>query len=64
MPILRVEILEGRSEEKKAELIAELTATVSRVLDTSADRVRVLVFDVPKSQWGIGGTPVSKIPGR
>lgn len=64
MPILRVEILEGRSEEKKAELIEQLTLTVSRVLDAPAQNVRVILYEVPKGHWGIGGVPVSRLPGR
>lgn len=64
MPILRVEMLEGRPPEKKAELIEQLSQTVARVLDTPIDRVRVVLSEVPKSHWGIGGVPADRIPGR
>jgi 4-oxalocrotonate tautomerase len=64
LPILHVHILEGRTEERKAELIRELTETTSRVMEVSPASIRVLLSEVPKSHWGIGGTPVSKLPGR
>ena len=64
MPFIRVDILEGRTPEQKRALIKELTEVTSRVLDTPAERVRVVITEIPKTHWGIGGVPVSEIPGR
>jgi len=64
MPLIRVDMLEGRTPEQKRELIRELTETTSRVLDVPRERIRVVLYEVPKTHWGIGGTPVSEIPGR
>lgn len=64
MPFIRVDMLEGRTPEQKRALIRELSETASRVLDTPIDRVRVLINEIPKTHWGIGGKPVSEIPGR
>lgn len=55
MPILTVRILEGRPPEKIEGLISALTEAASRVLDAPAESVRVLVEEVPKTHWGIGG---------
>ena len=55
MPLLLVRMLEGRPPEKIEELIAELTATTARVLDAPPETVRVLVDEVRKTHWGIGG---------
>lgn len=60
MPIIRAEILAGRPAAKKAELIAELTATACRVLDTTPERVRVLIYEIPAAHWGIGGVSADK----
>jgi len=57
-------MLEGRTDDQKRALIKELTETTVRVLGTPAERIRVVIYEVPKSHWGIGGTPVSEIPGR
>jgi 4-oxalocrotonate tautomerase family enzyme len=64
VPLIRVEMLEGRTPEQKRALIRELTETTARVLDTPKERIRVVLYEVPKTHWGIAGTPVSEIPGR
>jgi 4-oxalocrotonate tautomerase len=64
MPIVNVQVMQGRPEEKIKELISNVTATVSETLEVPKDRVRVIVSEVPKTHWGIGGTSVSDIQGR
>jgi 4-oxalocrotonate tautomerase len=59
MPIINIQILEGRSNDKIKSLIASVTDTVAEQLETPKDRIRVLVTEVPKTHWGIGGIPVS-----
>ena len=53
MPFIQVNLLEGRTEEQKLGLIRELTETVCRVLDSKPEQVRVLINDVPNTNWGI-----------
>lgn len=55
MPIIQVQVLEGRSDEKIRELIAGITDTAVRTLDVRPDQVRVIVQTVPKKYWGVGG---------
>ncbi|KAB7623348.1 2-hydroxymuconate tautomerase [Alkalilimnicola sp. S0819] len=55
MPIANIQILEGRTEAQKAELIEKVTQAISEVTGTPEERVRVLIQDVPKINWGIGG---------
>jgi 4-oxalocrotonate tautomerase len=64
MPLIQVQILEGRPEEKIKELIVNLTSTASETLGAPKESIRVIVTEIPKSHWGIGGVPVSDIPGR
>lgn len=63
MPLVRIDVVRGRERERLAALMAEVTATVSRVLDTPADRVRVIVNEVDPDLWGIGGIPYSVVRG-
>ena len=49
-------MMEGRAPEKVEELIRNVTNTVSETLDAPKENVRVLVTEVPKTHWGIGGT--------
>lgn len=55
MPFLQVNLMEGRTEEKKAQLIQELTDVVVRVLGSKPEQVRVQLIEVPTTNWGIGG---------
>jgi 4-oxalocrotonate tautomerase len=59
MPIVNIQLLEGRSEEKIKEVIHNITEVLSATLDAPKENVRVLVSEVPKTHWGIGGTAVS-----
>jgi len=60
MPIIHVQILEGRSDSDIKALIESLTKTTAEHLDVSKERVRVLVQEVPPSRWAAGGKPMSE----
>jgi 4-oxalocrotonate tautomerase len=55
MPIIQVQVLEGRSDEKIRDLIAGITDTTVRTMDVRPEQVRVIVQTVPKKYWGVGG---------
>jgi 4-oxalocrotonate tautomerase len=55
MPIVNVQLIEGRSAELREQLIAQLTATVLDVLDVPAQSVRVILTEVPAAHWGVAG---------
>ncbi|GAB6987981.1 4-oxalocrotonate tautomerase [Paenibacillus pini] len=61
MPIVNIHIMEGRSAEQVKSLIARVTETVADELNSPLEKIRVLVTEVPKTHWGIGGTPASEI---
>lgn len=63
MPIVNIQVQQGRPEEKIKALIHNVTETVAATLEVPKDRVRVLVTEIPKTHWGIGGTPVSDMNG-
>ena len=60
MPIVQLQILEGRSEEKIAEVIENVTNTISETLDAPIESIRVIVTEIPKTHWGRAGVPISK----
>jgi 4-oxalocrotonate tautomerase len=60
MPIINIQIMEGRSQEKVKSLIASVTDVVAQELDSPKERIRVLVTEVPKTHWGIAGVPASE----
>ncbi|MDX5363491.1 MAG: 4-oxalocrotonate tautomerase [Zoogloeaceae bacterium] len=60
MPTYRVELFEGRTPEKKKELMEAITEASVRVLGCSADSVDVIIYDIPKHDWGTAGVPWSE----
>ena len=60
MPIINVNIMEGRSKEKIERVIADITETITNTLEVPRETVRVIVTEVPKSHWGIAGESVEK----
>ncbi|MDQ0972270.1 4-oxalocrotonate tautomerase [Bacillus niacini] len=60
MPIIQVQMMEGRPKEKVAELIRNVTNTVSETLDAPKENIRVIVTEIPKTHWGKAGEPVEK----
>lgn len=61
MPLVRIDMWEGRSEEQKEKLIRNVSDAVARSVDVSLDHVWVILYDVPKSNWGVKGVPCSKM---
>lgn len=60
MPIIQVQMMEGRSKDKIAEVIQNITNTVAETLDAPKESIRVLVTEIPKTHWGVAGVPKSK----
>jgi 4-oxalocrotonate tautomerase len=60
MPLINVQIMEGRPPEKVTELIKNLTHTVEETLNAPKESIRVIVTEVPKTHWGIAGIPASE----
>jgi 4-oxalocrotonate tautomerase len=57
MPLVRIDIMEGRPPEKIRELHNRVAALVAEILDTPIDRVRTYITQFPPEHWGIGGVP-------
>jgi 4-oxalocrotonate tautomerase len=55
MPIITAHILEGRSREQKTALIRNITEAVVKTLDVPAESVRVILMEMNKDEYGIGG---------
>ncbi|MED1471301.1 2-hydroxymuconate tautomerase [Bacillus salipaludis] len=57
MPILRIEMLDGRSEEMKLALIQEVTNAVAHTLNIEKEEVDIIIEEVKKKDWAKGGVP-------
>lgn len=62
MPFVQIDLLEGRTTAQLATLMREVTDAGSHSLDIPADRVRILVRDVPRAHWAVAGTSYAERP--
>ncbi|MFP7296787.1 2-hydroxymuconate tautomerase [Neobacillus niacini] len=60
MPFIQVNILKGRSPEKKELLIREVTNVVSEVLEAPVQSIRIMINELEPEHWGIAGESVKK----
>ncbi len=55
MPIIRVEMFKGRTRAQKRQLVEKLTESFCEVTGGNPAAVHVVISDVDKEDWGIGG---------
>ena len=55
MPIVRVEMWEGRSVDQKKELVEVLSKETARVTGCDVSSIYVVIEEVKKENWGAGG---------
>lgn len=55
MPIVRIELLQGRTPAIKEELIVRVTDVVVTTLGVDPEQVRVLLYELPPEHWAVGG---------
>jgi len=60
MPYVRVELIEGRDEEKKAEIARRITEAMVECAGTTPESVFVVFEDVKPQNWAIGGELISE----
>ena len=60
MPYVRIEMLEGRSDEQKAKLAHAITNAMMEHAGAKPDSVNIVIEDVKKSNWAVGGTMMSQ----
>ncbi len=59
MPVIRVEMLAGRSEEQKRELAQVFTREMARICDCKEQGIHIVFEDVNKTNWSVGGKLIS-----
>ena len=55
MPVIRVEMFPGRTRDQKRALVKALTDAFLQVCGGKPQGVQVIIQDVAKEDWGIGG---------
>jgi len=60
MPIIRVEMFKGRTQDQKRNLVKELTEAFNRTCGDNHQGIDVMLFDIEKDNWGSGGVLFSE----
>ena len=61
MPLAHIHIGRGRANyEQKKKLIAKITEAFVEVLGSDKDKVWIVLHEIPRSEWGIGGLPIAE----
>ncbi len=55
MSVIQITIIQGRTVEQKRELMKVLTKETARIMKTEERKVRILIYEVSKENWGNGG---------
>jgi 4-oxalocrotonate tautomerase len=55
MPIIQVELLEGRAIEAKRAFAADVTQAAAKHFSVTPDRVRIIFRDMPKENYAVAG---------
>jgi 4-oxalocrotonate tautomerase len=64
MPIVLINMLPGRSDKTKKNLLKNVTAAVVSTLDVKPEAVRILIQEVPFGHYGIAGLPADEYRAR
>jgi len=55
MPLAQIYMLQGRTDEQKKAVIEKVTQAIMEAVSAPRENVRVIIQEIPKTQWGIGG---------
>ncbi len=61
MPIVTIEMWAGRTIEQKKQLVEGITSVMTN-MGIPPEAVQIIIKDVPKHNWAIGGKLVSEEP--
>ncbi|QKS72816.1 4-oxalocrotonate tautomerase [Paenalkalicoccus suaedae] len=55
MPIVTVQMLEGRTDDQKRDLVARVTDAVSETTQAPKDKVTVIIEEMNPAHYGVAG---------
>lgn len=60
MPMIKVEMFSGRSNEQKRALVQALTSAFVETAGGTPESVQVILTDIEKENWAVAGTLYSE----
>lgn len=60
MPIIQIDMLEGRDADKKRKLIRMVTDAVCEALDAKPESVRIIIREMRSEHYGVAGVSAAE----
>lgn len=61
MPFVTIQFLEGRTDDQKKALVSEVTEVVANNLKAPKENIHVILEEMKKTDYGVGGVRKSDI---
>jgi 4-oxalocrotonate tautomerase len=61
MPLAQIYLVEGRTEDEKRAVIEKVTQALHEAVGAPREAIRVLIQEIPKTNWGIAGRSVKDL---
>ncbi|EPC2291925.1 2-hydroxymuconate tautomerase [Listeria monocytogenes] len=61
MPFVTIQFLEGRTDNQKKALVSEVTEVVAKNLKAPKENIHVILEEMKKTDYGVGGVRKSDI---
>ncbi|AQP53325.1 hypothetical protein CBF34_04710 [Vagococcus penaei] len=55
MPIVHIELLEGRTQEQKDAMVKDVTDAISKHTGAPKENVHIIISDMEKGNYAVGG---------
>ena len=55
MPYVNIQITKGATREQKAELVKDVTESLTRVLNKKPEHTHVVIQEIAEEDWGYSG---------
>jgi 4-oxalocrotonate tautomerase len=60
MPIVQIDMLEGRTDDQKRTLVRMVTEAICEALEAKPETVRIIVRDMRREHYSVGGVLASE----
>ena len=59
MPLVHIDLIEGRSDEQLKGLVKDVTEAISKNANVPADPLHIVLNEISKDRYSVGGKMVS-----
>jgi len=61
MPIVTIKMIEGRTDDQKRDLVEKVTVAISESVDAPKENISIIIEEMQKSHYAIGGVRKSDL---